>query len=136
MKYQIIKNGQDDYMLKYKDKVINFHNDVEIVSELQNVNMLAKKRMIKELIKEGITLNELTKEIKKDGKTYYDNSNKDELIKAYTEEETLNLFKKGIQKMLGMDLLELMNDIGIETQEESEELSKKLGEILAGRFRG
>ena len=136
MKYQIIKNGQDDYTLKYKDKVINFHNDVEIVSELQNVNMLAKKRMIKELIKEGITLNELTKEIKKDGKTYYDNSNKDELIKAYTEEETLNLFKKGIQKMLGMDLLELMNDIGIETQEESEELSKKLGEILAGRFRG
>ena len=118
MKYQIIKNGTDDYTLKYKDKEIKFHSDVETVTELQRVNEIGKQRMIIDLAKQGVTINELVKEVKKDGKTYYDNSNKDEMIKVYATRVAEELFNKAVKKMLGMELTELVKELNIETQEE------------------
>lgn len=134
MKYKITKNGIDDYTLEYKDKKINFKSDVEIMTELQAVNEIAKQRMIIDLAKQGITLNELVKEVKKDGKTYFDNSNKDEMVKTYTKIIANELFNKAVEKMLGMSLSKLSREIGIETKEEAEKLSSDLGEILVGRF--
>ena len=134
MKYKITKNGIDDYTLEYKDKKINFKSDVEIMTELQAVNEIAKQRMIIDLAKQGITMNELVKEVKKDGKTYFDNSNKDEMIKTYTKIIANELFNKAVEKMLGMSLSKLSFEIGIETKEEAEKLSGELGEILVGRF--
>jgi hypothetical protein len=136
MKYKITKNGIDDYTLEYKDKKINFKSDVEIMTELQAVNEIAKQRMIIDLAKQGITLNELVKEVKKDGKTYFDNSNKDEMVKTYTKIIANELFNKAVEKMLGMSLSKLSAEIGIETKEEAEKLSSNLGEILVGRFQG
>jgi len=135
-KYQIIKNGQDDYTLKYKDKEIKFHSDVETVTELQRVNEIGKQRMIIDLAKQGVTINELVKEIKKDGKTYYDNSNRDEMIKVYATRVAEELFNKAIKKMLGMELTELVKELEIETQEEVDKLSTELGEVMVGRFQG
>ena len=78
-KYEFIKNGVDDYTLKYKDKEINFNSNVNIQKDLQDVPERARKKMILDLAKEGISIKDLSKEIKENGKTYYDNSNKDEL---------------------------------------------------------
>ena len=36
-KYEFIKNGLDDYTLKYKDKEIQFCSKVEFIKELQEV---------------------------------------------------------------------------------------------------
>lgn len=135
-KYQIIKNGQDDYVLKYKDQEIKFNSNVDIVTELQRAEEIGKQKMIIDLAKQGITVNELVKEVKKDGKTYFDNSNKDEMMKSYINIERGNLFNKAIEKMVGKSLLDLSMEIGIETEEEANKLSLELGEILVGRFRG
>lgn len=135
-KYQIIKNGQDDYVLKYKDQEIKFNSNVDIVTELQRAEEIGKQKMIIDLARQGITINELVKEVKKDGKTYFDNSNKDEMMKSYINIERGNLFNKAIEKMVGKSLLDLSMEIGIETEEEANKLSLELGEILVGRFRG
>ena len=134
-KYQIIKNGQDDYVLKYKDQEIKFNSNVDIVTELQRAEEIGKQKMIIDLARQGITINELVKEVKKDGKTYFDNSNKDEMMKSYINIERSNLFNKAIEKMVGKSLLDLSMEIGIETEEEANKLSLELGEILVGRFR-
>ena len=134
MKYQIIKNGQDDYTLKYKDKEINFHSDVETVTELQDVYELGKERLVLELAEKGKTIGEFVKVIHKDGKTYYDHSNKDMMIEIYTQKEMSRIFQKAIKKMLGIELVELIKEIGITEKAESEQLSKELGEVLLGRF--
>ena len=61
MKYQLIKNGEDDYSLKYKDKEIKFHSDVELVTKLQNINEIAKEEMAISLAERGKTINDLVK---------------------------------------------------------------------------
>ena len=48
-KYEFIKNGVDDYTLKYKDKEINFNSNVNIVNNLQDSLSKARMIMIKDL---------------------------------------------------------------------------------------
>ena len=136
MKYEIIKNGQDDYTLKYKDKEIKFHSSVEIVSRLQEVNEIAKQQMILELTKAGLTPNDLVKKKVVDGKTYYDNSAKEEYLSACVNKIAVRLLDEAAKKMLGMTILELVNDIGDLSQQEQNNLTKELGEVAIGRFQG
>ena len=133
-KYQIIKNGIDDYTLKYKDQEINFNSNVDIGIRMQGIYMTARIKMIQDLGQAGMTIKELTKEIKKDGKTYYDNSNKDELEKAYIEEEQKKVFMECIKDMLGKDFSEIITEIGFEDEKEVEQFGKEIGEVLAGTF--
>lgn len=134
MKYEIIKNGQDDYTLKYKDKEIKFHSSVEIVSRLQEVNEIAKQQMVLELTKAGLTPNDLVKKKIIDGKTYYDNSAKEEYLSACVNKTSVRLLDEASKKMLGMTINELVNDIGNMSTEETNELTRKIGEIAIGRF--
>lgn len=134
MKYEFIKNGADDYTLKYKDKEINFNSNVNIQKELQDVPERARKKMILDLAKEGISIKDLSKEIKENGKTYYDNSNKDELEKVYIEEEQAKTFIKVIEELFGMDYLELLKEIGIDNEKDVNLFATDLGYILAGQF--
>lgn len=134
MKYQFIKNGEDDYTLKYKDKEINFNSNVDIAVRMQDVNKIARIKMIQDLGKAGVTIKELTKEIKKDGKTYYDNSNKEELEKEYIDEERSRVFMEVAKELLGMDFYELTKDIGITDEKEAVKLGEEFGQILAGTF--
>ena len=133
-KYEIIKNGLDDYTLKYKDKEINFKANVNIASKLQEYVKNARLKMVLDLTKQGISLSDLTKEIKKDGKTYYDNSNKEELEKIYLEQEQANVIQEILKETLGMTMDELIFDIGIDTEEETKEFAKEIGEVISGRF--
>ena len=133
-KYEIVKNGVDDYTLKYKDKQINFKSTIEIVSKMQEVNKRARVNMILDLSQKGMNIKDLVKEEKKDGKTYYDNTNKTELEKIYIEEETSKVFQEEIAKMLGMDLISLLQDIGLTEETEINEFSTELGQVMIGQF--
>ena len=133
-KYEIIKNGVDDYTLKYKDKQINFKSTIEIVSKMQEVNKRARVNMILDLSQKGMNIKDLVKEEKKDGKTYYDNTNKTELEKIYIEEETSKVFQEEIKNMLGMDLISLLQDIGLTEENEINDFSTELGQVMIGQF--
>ena len=131
--YEIIKNGTDDYTLKYKDKELKFHSDLSIIKDMQSIAKRARLKMIKELSKEGISLKEFVIEKKENGKTYLDNSNKAELERTYINEETATVFNEIIQKQFKMDLMELITDIGLETEEDVEKFSTELSSALVGK---
>ena len=132
-KYEIIKNGIDDYTLKYKDKEINFKSKVKIVEKMQEVNKTARVNMMLDLAEKGKSIKDLVKEQKKDGKTYYDNSLKEEIEKIYIEEETGKVFMKEIEEMLGIGLQELINEIGLD-EKEITDFSTELGQAMIGNF--
>lgn len=132
-KYEFIKNSVDDYTLKYKDKEINFKSNVDVVTRLQDTVASAKTKMIMDLAKQGISIKNLTIETKKDGKTYYDNTNKIELENTYIQQEQGKVFMEIIKEILGVDITELFTDMEL-NEKETEEFAKEFGEILTGRF--
>lgn len=131
--YEIIKNGTDDYTLKYKDKEINFHTDISIMRDMQSISKRARVKMVTDLSKQGVSLKDFTIEKKENGKTYFDNSNKAELEKAYIDEETAIVFNEIIEKQFGMDLLSLLQDIGLENEKDIEKFSTELMTALIGK---
>lgn len=133
MKYQIIKNGVDDYTLTYKDKVFNYKPDVELMKNLQSAPKVARIKMLKDLAKEGISLKQFTIEEKKDGKTYFDNTNKNELENTYIGDAMLDVIDDVCKKTFDLSFVELMADIGLDTQAEQEEFSGQLGASLMGK---
>ena len=136
MKYEIVKLGQDDYVLKYKDKEIKFNSKVEFVNDLQNAIKNARLKMISDLAEKGKTIKSLIVEQVKDGKKYVDNSNKEFVEQAYIQEAQNEIFQDVIKRMLGKDLTELTLDIGFENEEEITKFGEDLGNILMGRFLG
>lgn len=133
-KYEIIKNSVDNYTLKYKDKSFDFKTEVALISEIQAVHKNARVKMIKDLSKEGISLKSLSVEEKKDGKTYVDNTNKEELENAYLEDAMVEFFNNVCQKKFKMDLTELLTDMEIaEDTEEVQNFTVELISALTGQ---
>ena len=130
--YEIIKNGTDNYILKYKDKELNFKSDISIMKDMQSISKRARVKMVTDLAKQGVSLKDFTIEKKENGKTYYDSSNKTELEKAYIEEETANVFNEVIEKKFNMDLLTLIQDIGLTDSKDVEKFSTDLVQALTG----
>lgn len=133
MKYQLVKNGTDDYVLKYRDKIFTYKADIELMSKLQGAPKTARIKMLKDLAKEGMSLKEFTIEQKKEGKTYLDNTNKNELENAYIQDEMLSIIDDECKSIFGLRLTELITDIGIETEEEAKTFSNELGASLMGK---
>jgi len=134
MKYEFIKNAPDDYTLKYKDKVINFHNTVDIATKLQSSIEKGKNKLIFDLAKEGLTVKSLEVETKKDGKTYIDNSNFEALEKNYIEKAQADTFIEIVEELFKTNFNELMMDIGFSTESEMTQFGTDLGNILNGNF--
>lgn len=132
MKYKIIKNGVDDYTLKYKDKEIKFKSKVGLVSELQEVNKKARLQMIKELAEQGMTVKDLIIETKVDGKTIMDHSNKDFLEEGYIQTMQGEIFLKVIEDALGVDYNQLIQEIGLTTEDEITKFSEEIGSAITG----
>ncbi|MBQ1793677.1 MAG: hypothetical protein II006_03385 [Peptostreptococcaceae bacterium] len=132
MKYKIIKNGVDDYTLKYKDKEIKFKSKVGLVSELQEVNKKARLQMIKELAEQGMTVKDLIIETTKDGKTIMDHSNKDFLEEGYIQTMQGEIFLKVIEDALGVDYNQLIQEIGLTTEDEITKFSEEIGSAITG----
>mgnify|MGYP003289198019 FL=1 len=130
-KYEIIKDGLDNYILKYKDKQICFKSTVNIVNQLQESTKKARMNMIMDLSKEGKTIKDLIVETEKDGKIIQDHSNKDFIEEGYIQEEQGKVFQNVIKEMLGVSLEDLIIDIGL-NEKEVEELGTDLGRCLVG----
>lgn len=124
----------DDVTLKYKDKEFTFKRDVKLISELQGLVMEARQRMIEDYAEKGKSIKSLTIETKKDGKTYYDNSNKNELEKIYQEKITLEFYNNKCIELFGMDLTNLMQDIGLTTEDEGSKFANDLLTNLSGNI--
>lgn len=133
-KYEFIQRGKDDYILKYKDKEIEFSSSVDIVKKMQEAIKNARLKMIFDLGKNNMTIKDLIKEEKKDGKTYFDNSNKDELEQIYLQDEQSKVFLEVTEKMFGIELEKLLIDMDLTDTKEIEEFSTDLGRVLVGQF--
>lgn len=130
-KYKFTKISMDQYTLEYKDKKIEFSSKVNYVKQLQEVNKTARLKMIADLTEKGISVKDLVREEKKDGKTLYDNSNKEYIEEAYIQEVQQEVFSNIIKQMMGISLEELILDIGL-TEEEIAEFGNEIGKILVG----
>lgn len=133
-KYEIIKNGMDDYTLKYKDKEIKFNGKVDYAIESQNIVKTARMRMITDLAKEGKSIKSLVIEEKKDGKTLYDNSNKEYIEETYINEVQEEIFNDILKKMLGYTFEQLVLEIGLEDTSDIIKLGEDIGKVISGNY--
>lgn len=133
MKYEFIKNATDEYTLKYQDKEFNFKSDINLTSKLQEAPKLARIEMIKDLTKDGISIKDFTIEEKKDGKTYYDNSNKNELENTYIQNKQLEIIDNVCKEKFNQTMLELIMNIGLDDKE-AEKFASELGSYLSGNI--
>lgn len=131
MKYEIIKDGLDNYVLKYKDKEIPFKSTVDIVSRLQDTTKKARMNLVMDLAKEGKTIKDLIVETEVNGKVIQDHSNKDFIEEGYLQQAQAEVFNEVVKDMLGMSLEELVIDMGL-NEKEVEEFGVKLGECIVG----
>ena len=131
MKYEIIKEGLDDYILKYKDKKIRFKSTVNIVNRLQETTKKARMQMVMDLAKEGKTIKDLIIETEKDGKIIQDHSNKDFIEEGYLQQAQSEAFNEAAKEMLGVPLEELVVDIGL-NEKEAEKFGEDLGRCMVG----
>ena len=113
MKYQFTKKDEDTTILKYQDKEFEIKRDVELQTKVQSVHSKARTKMFIELTKQGIKKEDLIIKEIKNGKTYEDNSNLQEVEKGYVEIETLNLMDEISKKYTNMTFSELIIDIGL-----------------------
>lgn len=113
MKYQFTEKDEDTTILKYQDKEFEIKRDVELQTKVQSVYSKARTKMFIELTKQGIKKEDLIIKEIKNGKTYEDNSNLQEVEKGYVEIETLNLMDEISKKYTNMTFSELIIDIGL-----------------------
>ena len=71
---------------------LEFKTNVKTITEIQSLTAEARIKMIEDYASKGKSIKELVIETKKDGKTYFDNTNKSELEKVYQEKVTLEYF--------------------------------------------
>lgn len=133
-KYKITKISMDKYKLEYKDKVIEFNSKVEYANDTQNIIKTARLRMVADLTSKGISVKDLVKEEKKDGKTLYDNSNKEYIEEAYINEVQEEILSEIIKKMMGKTFEELVLDIGLENENEIIKLGEDLGKVISNQY--
>ncbi len=124
--YEFIEVDKDTTKLKYKDKEFLIKRDVGLLKDLQSINVKAKRRMVMELAKEGLTTKDLVIEKDINGKKIMDNSNLTEMENSYVQQESLNVFDNLVNKFCGMSIAELIMDIGILDEKQSEEFGNKL----------
>lgn len=131
-KYEFIKNGLDDYTLKYKDKEIQFCSKVEFIKDLQEVQKNARLKMISDLAKEGMSIQDLIIKKTEGAKTIEDHSNKDYVEQGYIQQEQVRVIDNICKKLFNMDASTLILDLGFTEEKEVENFYKEFGDILAG----
>ena len=134
MKYQFTEKDEDTTILKYQDKEFEIKRDVELQTKVQSIHSKARTKMFIELTKQGIKKEDLIIKEIKNGKTYEDNSNLQEVEKGYVEIETLNLMDEISKKYTNMTFSELIIDIGLSENnyEEIENFTKDFTLAIRG----
>ena len=131
-KFEFIKNGIDDYTLKYKNKEIRFNSKVEFIKDLQEVQKNARNRMVADLIKQGMSVQDLIIKKVEGAKTIEDHSNKDYIEQGYIQEEQSKVLDNICKKLFNMDVSTLILDIGFNDEKDIEVFYQEFGDILAG----
>lgn len=130
--YEFKKVDNDTTKLKMKineeEKEFTIKRDVKLLREMQSINFKARKRMLIDLAKEGLTKDNLITKKEENGKTYYNNSSWQELENQYIEEETLNVFDNIIKDITGYSMTELM--LSLEEAEQDKFSNELLVAIL------
>jgi len=129
--YKIEYVDEDKRVLKYKDKELEFTKDVELASKFQELPKRTKTRMIVDLAKQGISVNDLVIKTQKNGKTIEDHSNEDAIYKMYQSEEMLKILDEICTKYFNMKVVELIKDMEL-TQEQELKFGSDLMEALIG----
>ena len=132
MKYKFEKINNDTTKLSYKEKEFEIKRDIELSKKIQGIYMKARTKMMVDLAKEGITKKDLIIERKENGKTYYDNTNVTEIEQTYIQMASLDLYNEICKKATGMDIEELMEDIGI-NETEAEKFGNEFSQALQGK---
>lgn len=133
MKYKFIKVDDDITKLEYKEKSFEIKKDVRVMTDLQSLEANARKRMLFDLSRDGISVKDLTIEKKVDNKTIYDNSNAKEMEQVYINEQTLTVFNELSIRYFKQSLVDLILDIGLETSEETNDFGVQFIEAIIGK---
>lgn len=132
MEYQFIKKELDKYVLKYKDKEIEFTSTIGIASRIQKHQEQAETKMILDLAKQGMTINDLKVEKIVNGKKYIDEANYNEIKKIYRDNALNEVFDEICLELFNYKLADLAVDIGLETAEDGVKFASDLMNILVG----
>lgn len=138
MKYQFISKDIDTSILKYNDKEFEIKSTINLTSKMQGYIKQSRMQMIKDLAKDGMTVEDLIVEKEKNGKKYRDESNKTILEKEYQEAALLEVMDDLCLTTFNMKLADLLTDIGLEDENEisvfvSELSNKMMGKTPSGR---
>lgn len=132
MKYEFKTVGTDDIELTYKDKSFTFKRDVNLIREMQNIIKEARLKMIKDLSSQGISLKDLVIERHEGNKTFFDNTNKEEMEQVYQNEATMEFFDNKCKEYFNNDLASLITDIGLTEENEITNFSSEFVNVLTG----
>lgn len=132
MKYKFERIDNDTTRLSYKEKEFTIKRDVELTKKIQGIYMKARTKMMVDLAKEGITKKDLVIERKENGKTYYDNTNVTEIEQNYIQMASLELYNEICKKATGMEIDELMEDIGL-NENEAEKFGNEFSLAIQGK---
>lgn len=132
MKYEFKTVGTDDIELTYKDKSFTFKRDVNLIREMQNIVKEARLKMIKDLSSQGISLKDLVIERHEGNKTFFDNTNKEEMEQVYQNEATMEFFDNKCKEYFNNDLASLITDIGLTEEDEITNFSSEFVNVLTG----
>lgn len=135
MKYEFIKVNEDTYKLKYKDKEFEIVRDVDIITKMQNVPNIARRRMLIDLAERQKGIGDLTiVRTTDDGKTIYDNRSAIEMEKTYINEIQVEMLDNASKKYFGNTLVGVGLDMGLEKEEEAIEFAKVFVSVLTGKY--
>ena len=113
MKYEFKKVDSDTTLLTYKDKQFEIKKDVELLSKMEELQVRAKRRMIADLAKDGLTVNDFQVERKEGNKTYVDKSNLISLQQDYLDIVSNEILSEIAMKYTNMSLVDLLKDVEI-----------------------
>lgn len=137
MKYEIKEISLDNYELHYKNKdgkdvVRPFKRTVELASKIQGATASARFKLFDYLTKLGKTKKDFIIERKdEEGRIVVDESNYRELEASFLLEEQMQLALDLYKELFGIDLPDLLIDMGIENNGEVVgKLSTEIREII------
>lgn len=131
MKYKFTKINDDLVELTYKDKKFEIKKDVDSLIKSQNVYNEARTKMLIDLAKKGISIEDLKIKKEENGKTLVDESTLKELESLYIEAEQRQLFENASKRYFNMSITELVYDIGL-APKEAEQFGKELAMAMTG----
>lgn len=133
--FEIKKIDEDTYELVslINNEKIEFKKNVELAKAISNVNADAKMDMILYMKEKGITKNDLIIENVKNGKKYYDESMYLMLEDTFVKQAFVKLVQNISNILFNSSLEELIEKIGLKTNEEASRLGKELTSVLMNK---